>query len=319
VRRRRGGHGAGRTVNGQPDVVVGTPGFGRSAYLGPDYMNSGYGLGLGNADQLLEQRWPGRARPTAPTITCFPPSKGTSGDRHHDARRRRRGTGQHLGPAVDLYGPGRTLVASDDNSAGDGRNAQLTYTVPTGAGGIYRAVVRGVGDTGGDYTLQISGATGQPVAFTASAVTPADGALLAISQQLHHPPVESVLLDSVDASDPVIDGVAARGVTIVDPHERLVFDITNTSHGDALYTATIAAGAPDGPLGRAAGRLHGAFDSDVTSPWVVSSSLHENDSVPPGAVVYQSRVQRSNGRTSGCGDATVDDNVSGPNDFSGFR
>ena len=50
-----------------------------------------------------------------------------------------------LDPIVELYyadgAAPEVLIASDDNSASDGRNALLTYTVPSDAAGIYRSAV----------------------------------------------------------------------------------------------------------------------------------------------------------------------------------
>jgi hypothetical protein len=56
-----------------------------------------------------------------------------------------------LDPKIELYDPSGTLVASDDNSGPDGRNARLTCTLA--ATGRYVVHVLGVNKTAGDYML----------------------------------------------------------------------------------------------------------------------------------------------------------------------
>ena len=276
------------TINGQADVVAGTPGFGRGVYLGPTYMNSGSGLNYGSADQLFEQAvaWAGAAdrsdhytfqaaQGDSLTLTTTTPGGGDGEPLNT------------LDPIVDLYAPDGSLVATDDNGAADGRNVQLSYTVPVGGGGTYRAVVRPATDTSGDYTLRIQGATASSEPFAVATSTPADGALLAVypttySIHLSQP----VLLGSVDASDLTIDGVAAGGVTIVDP-QTLQFDVASISHGDAVYIVSMDAGSLTSLSGMPLEAFTASFDSDSTSPRVATSSVAEGDVVPVGALVYR--------------------------------
>lgn len=55
-----------------------------------------------------------------------------------------------LDPVIEIYDPTGALVASDDNSAGDGRNAMVTYVA--GQSGAYRARVL-AGSGAGEYAL----------------------------------------------------------------------------------------------------------------------------------------------------------------------
>ena len=59
-----------------------------------------------------------------------------------------------------MYDSGGNLVASDDNSSSDGRNARLSYHVPGGAGGIYYVAVASSSATAeltaGEYILSIN-------------------------------------------------------------------------------------------------------------------------------------------------------------------
>jgi hypothetical protein len=64
-----------------------------------------------------------------------------------------------LDPALELYNAGGTLVASDDNSVGDGRNARINYTAPSA--GTYRLRVRSVNGMGA-YVVTLGTGGGNP-------------------------------------------------------------------------------------------------------------------------------------------------------------
>ena len=68
-----------------------------------------------------------------------------------------------LDPMVRLYDPDGNLIASDDNSAGDGRNAKLEFKVPRGSGGTYfiEVTISSAvdGTMSGEYTLAVRDAT----------------------------------------------------------------------------------------------------------------------------------------------------------------
>ena len=87
--------------------------------------------------------------------TVLQPSTTTPGD----------GSGQPqnvLDPQVQVFNSAGTLIAADDNSATDGRNAQLSYAVPAGSGGTYYIEVSSspltAPPTVGDYVLTVIGA-----------------------------------------------------------------------------------------------------------------------------------------------------------------
>jgi subtilisin family serine protease len=70
------------------------------------------------------------------------------------------GAGQfvnNLDPLVELYNPAGGLIASDNNSAPDGRNALLTFVAQST--GNYRVRVTGAGATSGEYILQAANFT----------------------------------------------------------------------------------------------------------------------------------------------------------------
>lgn len=59
-------------------------------------------------------------------------------------------------PRIEVYTPGNVLVASDDNSATDGRNALLN--IVAAAAGDYRVRVSNSGSTSGEYVLRVANA-----------------------------------------------------------------------------------------------------------------------------------------------------------------
>lgn len=71
-----------------------------------------------------------------------------------------------LDPIVRIYNAAGMLVASDDNSAPDGKNAKVSYKVPKGAGGIYYIEVGATTatpkPTAGEYILTVKGASASP-------------------------------------------------------------------------------------------------------------------------------------------------------------
>ncbi|HUR55183.1 MAG TPA: pre-peptidase C-terminal domain-containing protein, partial [Gemmataceae bacterium] len=72
-----------------------------------------------------------------------------------------------LDPVIRVYNSAGVLVASNDNGAPDGRNAQLTYKVPKGAGGTYfievTSAASAAGFSSGEYVLSVKGNTAQYV------------------------------------------------------------------------------------------------------------------------------------------------------------
>ncbi|MEZ6137701.1 MAG: pre-peptidase C-terminal domain-containing protein [Pirellulaceae bacterium] len=198
-------------------------------------------------------------------------------------------------PVVELYyvdgATPEVIVATDDNSASDGRNAVLTYTVPADAAGTYRVLIRGV-DSRGEYTLNVSGANGTH-AFTASAVGPTDGQLLSdfpATFQIEFN--QDLLLSSVDPADLRVNGSPATGVTIIDG-SRLEFDIASLAGGDGVYTVTISPGAITSVSGEPIQFFSSTFDADTTSPTVIASSLTPGSVVGPGSLSYQATFSES--------------------------
>ncbi len=200
-----------------------------------------------------------------------------------------------LDPIVELYyadgAAPEVLIASDDNSASDGRNALLTYTVPSDAAGIYRVLIRGVASRG-EYTLSVTGANPSHE-FSASAVSPVDGELLSAFPATFQVEFnQSLLLSSIDAGDLRVNGMPATSVTIIDGGS-LEFGIASLGAGDGIYTVTIAPGALTSVSGAPSVFFSSTFDADTTSPTVLASSLSAGDVVGPGNLSYQATFSES--------------------------
>ncbi|MHC4562200.1 MAG: S8 family serine peptidase [Planctomycetota bacterium] len=185
-----------------------------------------------------------------------------------------------LDPVVELYDPSGNLVASDDNSGPDGRNAELTFVAA--ASGEY--VVRVFSNEGeGEYVLHVTGHTVAAPPFVVTATDPADG--------LHMgPPApteitvdfsDAVLVSSLDVSDLMIDGLAATGFTVVDA-DTVAFHLP--AIGTGVHSFIISGGSILDLQGTPLDAYAGMFDVDVTGPRVVASSMTEGDQVAPGGL-----------------------------------
>src|SRR5262249_30677123 len=141
--------------------------------------------------------------------------------------------------------------------------------------GSYRVIVRRSGELGGDYTLRVGGATGAAAPFVVTATSPADGALLASYPTTYRIDFsQPLLLPSVQPGDLAVNGVPADAVSVVDA-DTLEFTITGANSGDGLYTVTLPAGALTSLAGMPLVAFTATFDSDATSPRVVTSSVGE--------------------------------------------
>ena len=189
----------------------------------------------------------------------------------------------NLDPRLRIFNSSGTLLASDENSAGDGKNALLNFNAPS-AGTYYVQVSGATASSVGDYTLSITGNTATNPPFTAVAVSPVDGAqLIVLPTQMTIDFNDSVLLTSLQASDLKINGVSATGMTIVD-NNTVIFNLPSMS--GTLQTAAIAAGAVTDVQGTPLTAFTSTFKIDNTAPRVVGSSVQEGDVRTPGNLTY---------------------------------
>ena len=189
-----------------------------------------------------------------------------------------------LDPKIELYNPSGTLVASDDNSGADGRNALLHYTAA--AAGQYVVHVLSAGGTTGEYVLDVGGATGTTAqAFSVASTNPANGSTIASYPATMTVDFSgTVLLSSLAASDLTVNGVAATGFSVVD-YNTVAFTLP-AGTGDGTYTVAVAAGAVSDIHGTPLQAYGGQFTVDSVAPRVIGSSIQEGDALATSSVTY---------------------------------
>jgi predicted outer membrane repeat protein len=144
-----------------------------------------------------------------------------------------------LDPVIRLYNGAGQLVGTNDNGAGDGRNAKLSYKVPKNGGGDYYIEVVAAESTGeestGEYFLSVKGANASQDEFAVTAVDPEAGATLLIPPtQIVVDVSDNILLPTLQASDVKIDRVPADSVTLVDG-DTAAFDVKFAHEYDGHY------------------------------------------------------------------------------------
>lgn len=175
-----------------------------------------------------------------------------------------------LDPAVTLLDPLGVSVAFDDNGAADGRNAQLSYTVPVGGGGSYRLEIgRPAGS--GSYSVQVRGASGassQPVVVDRT--TPADGS------RIQHAPTELIVhfsagvrADTIDTGDLVLNVGTVTGLEILDG--QTVGYFVDVPDVEGINFFSLADNQVLGLDGSAVPTFTTTYEVDQTPPQVVSS------------------------------------------------
>jgi hypothetical protein len=185
------------------------------------------------------------------TVTTFTPAMG-SGEFVNN-----------LDPAIRLLDATGSLVASDDNSAADGRNATLRHRVPRDGAGVYYLEITASSVTDrharGEYILEIQGAGPQvaPAAVGAIAGEPVAAEPVAFE------PVAVGLVAAGIPSEPIAaEPVAARRITA--QPEDVLNDRRNL--GDRFdkakqFSLTYLAADPDGaPIAAEVDRAMAEYD-----------------------------------------------------------
>ncbi|WP_270934322.1 CARDB domain-containing protein [Falsiroseomonas oryzae] len=191
-----------------------------------------------------------------------------------------------LDPRIELYNPSGVLVASSDNDGPDGRNVLLNYVVPAGTSGAYEIrVLPATRTAGGDYILNVSGATGVWAPPTVVEVDPTYG------RTLNVPPTtitlvlsDAVRADSVQASDLVLTSGTTTGVTLIDGR-TLVFDVTIPAV-DGLVNWSLPAGAVSDLQGQGNIVSSGGFFLDLTAPEVTAHSPDPEANAPLTSITF---------------------------------
>ena len=278
------------TYSGYPAVVVGHPGQGRSVFLAPYYSNSSDELGYGDADRLVEQAvaWASGSSidryqfqaVAGDTVSIYTLTPGDGPDEPANT----------LDTGLTLYGPDGSLIPATDYTefSPDGRNATLVFTVPeTGA---YTVAVNAEAGTGA-YQLSVDndhlGGEARVSAFQVASSQPGpDALLLAYPSTYRITLSEQVLLNSIEAGDLTINGIAAGTVTVVDGN-TLEFGIANTVGEADLYVVAIADGALTSLSGQGLTAYTTTIDMDAdTQPYPVPLATVQ----PDGSLIYDPAI-----------------------------
>ncbi|MBD3785732.1 MAG: pre-peptidase C-terminal domain-containing protein [Sphingomonadales bacterium] len=184
-----------------------------------------------------------------------------------------------LDPALALYGPDGTLLASNLNGAEDGRNATLSYTV-TEAGTYLIEVVAEAGQ--GLYRVEVEGASGsysRAPQLVGSSID--DVGVLAEAPEFIDVTFDVPLYGgNLDAGLLSIDGVGANGVTLI-AADTLRFDVTGLITSDGAHAVVLAGGVTSLP-GAAADSASWTLMTDFIAPAIASSSPAAGGRVAPG-------------------------------------
>jgi subtilase family serine protease len=292
-------------VGSTPVAVAAGYGLGRSVYLGPVYSGgSSYNysdLRIGEADQLLEQAV---AWVAGNSVDEYLIQVNAGDELHITTSTPFDGEGapaNTLDARVELYdsNSGLTPVASNDDGAGDGRNADLTYVATTG--GTYKIkVIAEAGSPSGEYVLRVTGATGTAnAAPTVIASNPVEGKRLNVAPTSITLDIsESVLATSLGVDDLSIDGGASvTGVEMIDGDTvRFLVDVPDV---EGVYHYTLAADGLTDLQGEGNVAYTGSFVIDKTPPRVVSQSP-EVQSISPFStwtVTFSEAVDASTAQT----------------------
>lgn len=289
-------------VGSTPVAAATTVGFGRSVYLGPIYSGNSTNynnanLRIGEADQLLEQAV---AWVAGNSVDEYLIQVNAGDELHITTATPFDGEGapaNTLDARVELYDStsGLTPVASNDDGAADGRNADLTYVATTG--GTYKIkVIAEAGALSGEYVLRVTGATGAAnAAPTVIASSPVEGKRLNVAPTSITLDIsESVLATSLGVDDLSIDGGASvTGVEMIDGDTvRFLVEVPDV---EGIYHYTLAADGLTDLQGEGNVAYTGSFVIDKTPPRVVSQSP-EVQSISPfntWAVTFSEAVDAS--------------------------
>jgi hypothetical protein len=193
-------------------------------------------------------------------------------------------------PKVNLYDPSGNLVASDDNSAPDGINAQLTYTVPTGRQGTYSVQVVAspltATPTFGEFVLSVQGATGPTPPFSVTKTNPPGSSHLRSLPSITVDFNDTILLASLSASSLTVDGTPATSFTVNNAHE-VTWTLPALPGGDEVpHTIAIAAGVLSDIQGTPISAFSETIYIDTVPPRVVGTSIEEGIVLPSGNLTY---------------------------------
>ncbi|MEM7312901.1 MAG: pre-peptidase C-terminal domain-containing protein, partial [Planctomycetota bacterium] len=229
-----------------------------------------------------------------------------------------------LDPIIEVFDEAGVLLAMDDNSAADGKNALLSFTAP--AAGSYRALVRGANETLGAYVLDVDGITFVNDPPEVVGANPVVGLTLNVfPTTIGYDFSEPIDLESVSAADFLIGGLAATSFTFTDGDSVVLGVDPAADQGDGSYTISIAADVIEDYSGLGNLPYSSTFSVDTTGPRVLATSWN-GDAIPadltfnPGPLTFAASFNeglfslaspRRGLRTPGIDDIRLTETVSG--------
>ena len=186
-------------------------------------------------------------------------------------------------PAIDLYDPTGTLVATNDNSAPDGRNALLTYT-PLSSG-TYTIRVRSTtaAATQGEYFLS---AGGNYVNLTAPADVHEGDGVFSGTVSVNTAPTTDLVVNLTSADPARITVPASVTIAAGQLSAPVAFTVVDNSILDGLEQVTINASA----TGYSAGTQTVTVHDNETAALTVSLPAGAREGVGPVAGVVTSSL-----------------------------
>jgi hypothetical protein len=186
-----------------------------------------------------------------------------------------------LVPLVTLLGPNSQVIQANSRGATDGLNALVTAIAPTT--GLYEVDVTPISGAG-DYTLRVTGASGQPIFSTtanSNNLRTSDtqvSTIVGLSQP--------IMLNTVEPGDVTVNGVSASSFTVID-QMNIRFTANGVTPIGGGYTVSVAAGAiqdiRETPVAAFSSQT---FTGDTVAPTVVASSVTPQSVLPEGAQTF---------------------------------
>lgn len=192
-----------------------------------------------------------------------------------------------LNPRLRLLDGNGNVIAEDDDSAADGKNARLAYPIPRGVNTFYVEVTASPLDPNvrGEYLLKITNPAAILSPYTVRSVDPGDGERLRAAPQ--HIEVEfggNFVVSTLDAGDLLVDGVPATAVELLDGARARFTPPSGLTEGS--HTITL----PEGVLTDLQGTPLAAFASDFaldfTAPRMVGASVSNDEVLPVGEATF---------------------------------
>ncbi|HND54303.1 MAG TPA: PPC domain-containing protein, partial [Pirellulaceae bacterium] len=201
-----------------------------------------------------------------------------------------------LDPRLELIGPSGSVVAVDDNSSGDGRNAAISFTATqTGSHRLRVSGAVGTAGASGEYLLTATGMSGTTAGPVVVSSQPIDGLKTKALPKTYELEFSTQLLaTSIDPQDLVVGGRPALAARLLDGR-RLQFTLDPATHaGDGVYPVTIAAGALTDLAGRGNSAYSASLTIDATGPHVIATtwngaSLAADKVLPVGGVDFTAK------------------------------